>query len=293
MLYTIIPQAKLPRNISGLFTYSGEETYTPGDLVIVEFRKRKILGLVVEESKEKNLTPSIKQIQEKIALSPDHILPLVQWMADYYVISPAFIWDTISPVPVKPKTSQPKIPPTVPTFGDQSERRAQAGWKSPINSLKLPIASFDTDSVNTYSSPAQTKYAHFIKGIKDTWKKGASVMLLTPTVADLAYLVQFVPKKWHDKTILFTSELYKSKLKYYQAWEGVLTTYTPLLVLGTRSAIFAPLHNLGLIIIDKAQSDDYKQYDQNPRYDARKAAQKIGELTGCGVKMFSDGVVIC
>ena len=59
MLYTIIPQAKLPRNISGMFTYSAGETYAAGDVAVVEFRKRGILGLVVEESKEKN-TISLK-----------------------------------------------------------------------------------------------------------------------------------------------------------------------------------------------------------------------------------------
>ena len=284
MLYTIIPQAKLPRNISGMFTYSAGETYAAGDVAVVEFRKRKVLGLVVEESKEKNAISLIKPIQKKIGAAPDHMLSLVQWMAGYYAVSPAFIWDAVSPAPVKSKISKPKIPPMIPKFGDRKTR---------INSLKLPYSVFVSNYTNTYHWDAQTKYTHFIKLIEDTWKKGASALLLSPTVADLAYLVQCIPKKWHDQTILFTNELYKSKQRYWRAWERVLKTLTPLLVLGARSAIFAPARNLGLIIIDKAESDDYKQYDQNPRYDARKVAQKMRELTGCELMMFSDGAVIC
>ena len=45
------------------------------------------------------------------------------------------------------------------------------------------------------------------------------------------------------------------------------------IVIGARSAIFAPIENIGAIIIDEEQSDSYKQSDPNPRYHARDMAE--------------------
>ena len=54
-------------------------------------------------------------------------------------------------------------------------------------------------------------------------------------------------------------------------------------VIGSRSAIFAPQPDLGLIVIDEAHEWTYKQNDPAPRYDARTVAQRLGELTGAAV----------
>ncbi len=54
-------------------------------------------------------------------------------------------------------------------------------------------------------------------------------------------------------------------------------------VIGPRSAIFAPQPALGLIVIDEAHEWTYKQHDPAPRYDARTVARKLGELTGAAV----------
>ncbi len=47
--YDIIPQAKLPRNISGIFTYKSDAELKSGDLAIIEFRKTDVLGLVINK----------------------------------------------------------------------------------------------------------------------------------------------------------------------------------------------------------------------------------------------------
>ena len=47
--YSIVPQAKLPRNIEGVFTYSAIRAFKKGDIVVVPFRQKKVLGVVVNE----------------------------------------------------------------------------------------------------------------------------------------------------------------------------------------------------------------------------------------------------
>ena len=59
------------------------------------------------------------------------------------------------------------------------------------------------------------------------------------------------------------------------------------MVVGPRSALFAPQPNLGLIIIDEEHEWTYKQHEQSPRYHARDAAIKLAELTGAVVVMGS------
>ena len=54
-------------------------------------------------------------------------------------------------------------------------------------------------------------------------------------------------------------------------------------VIGSRSAIFAPQPELGLIVIDEAHEWTYKQHEPAPRYDARAVAERLGELTGAAV----------
>ena len=62
-------------------------------------------------------------------------------------------------------------------------------------------------------------------------------------------------------------------------WQGIYHGDYDIVV-GPRSAIFAPLPDLGLIIVDEEHEWAYKQTDKIPRYNARDVAIKMAELTG-------------
>ena len=74
---------------------------------------------------------------------------------------------------------------------------------------------------------------------------------------------------------------------YWQEWQKIKSGKA-MVAVGTRSAIFAPCKNLGLIIIDSEEASDFKQSDQNPRYDARIAAIELARLTGAKVLLGSQ-----
>ncbi len=59
-----------------------------------------------------------------------------------------------------------------------------------------------------------------------------------------------------------------------------------MIVIGTRSALFAPLHNLGLIIVDEEHEPSYKQ-ESAPRYQTQAVAAQISQLTGCRLVLAS------
>ncbi|HEB01423.1 MAG TPA: primosomal protein N', partial [Candidatus Portnoybacteria bacterium] len=66
--------------------------------------------------------------------------------------------------------------------------------------------------------------------------------------------------------------------KYYQAWQKIISGRAKIII-GPRSAIFAPVKNLEKIIITQEHDPSYKSSEQAPRYDARKVAQKLAQLT--------------
>lgn len=287
MLYTIIPQAKLPRNMEGLYTYHGEDAYKRGALAVVEFRKRDVLGLIVEEATEVDVRAHpnhlLKPIKKYLGPTPFHLTHLIQWVAEYYIVSPAFVWKSISPPLLKRRLSKQK----------QSTIRHNQKTTHTYSLSSVPPLLQNQKIDRTFNLSLKEKYELYIQLVQQIWARGATAMLLTPTISDVNTVKTCLPKTWQHKTAVFTGDTYKSMERHWHTWWHVMQKeqYDPCLILGTRSAVFAPIHNLGLIIIDKTESDDFKQYDQNPRYDARKVAQKVGELTECAVKMFSDGVV--
>lgn len=296
--YSIIPQAHLPRTMEGQFTYTSPKPLERGDLTIVPFRHTERMGIVMEEVhphtpsgvgvKKPPALSTLKAVKEKIGQAPLYFPALVSWLATYYVTSSAFIFKLMTPDPPK-RRERLVFASETNDFGSLYHRLAASS--DALASIKKRLV--DRSSfLGTEEFTTSEKYITYIKIVETNFKSDQTTLLLTPTVQDVRILCRILPHQWKDKTIVLTSELYRTKLRYWSLWSRLLHEKRPVLVLGTRSAIFAPLPSLATIIIDRAESDDYKQYDQNPRYDARTVACMLSELTGCVVKLFSDGVVL-
>ncbi len=130
------------------------------------------------------------------------------------------------------------------------------------------------NSFNTYNTfllfgvTGSGKTEVYIKVIEDCLKQGKSAIVLVPEISLTAQIAKrFYEAFKNDVAILHSSlslgEKYDEYLKIYREEVHV--------VVGTRSAIFAPLKNLGIIIIDEEDASSYKQ-DNNPRYHARDMA---------------------
>ena len=286
--YTIIPQAKLPRNLAFGYTYCSEKILQRGDLVKIEFRRQTVLGLILRQADVTSATPGLKEIQSQEGSLPSYLVDLVEWLGAYYLTSPSFVWQMISPsLPLRPR----------PTKFEPAHGLGVDYLKLKVTALALPLIKkiLDQrepriDQINSLNLSTAARFITYIKSIEQTKKRGQSAILITPTVEQLAVLVKYFPPDWGNSVLIVSGDLYTNKNKYWNTWQKILTSQEPLVILGTRSAIFAPLPNLGLIIIDHAQSIDHKQYDQNPRYDARHVAEKISELTGCQLKLFCEGL---
>ena len=119
----------------------------------------------------------------------------------------------------------------------------------------------------------------YIKLVEETLKSGKDAIVLVPEIILTPQIEKKFKRIFNDNIAVIHSRL-NTKEKYNE-WKKVRDGKVKI-CLGTRSAIFAPFNNLGIIIIDEEHESSYKQTD-SPRYDAKDIAKKRGIYNKCTV----------
>ena len=109
---------------------------------------------------------------------------------------------------------------------------------------------------------------------------GKKSMVLVPEIALTHQTVQRFASRFPGRVAILHSGLTGGE-RFDQWWQSRRGGYD--VVIGSRSAVFAPLPDLGLIVLDEEHEWTYKQHDSSPRYHARDVAIKLAELTGAVV----------
>jgi primosomal protein N' (replication factor Y) len=118
----------------------------------------------------------------------------------------------------------------------------------------------------------------YLQAIAPILAEGKSVLILVPEIGLTPQLTDRFKARFGNKICVYHSAL--SDGERYDTWRQMLTG-TSQVVIGTRSAIFAPLPNLGLIILDEEHDSSFKQSQLIPAYHARTVAQWRAELENC------------
>ncbi|MBQ2871756.1 primosomal protein N' [bacterium] len=112
--------------------------------------------------------------------------------------------------------------------------------------------------------------------IKNVLKEGKNVLFLAPEIALASQLTNRLAKRFGIEDVaIWHSSI--SDGERYDVWQKLKQNKIKILA-GARSAVFAPLQNIGLIIIDEEHENSYKQTTPSPRYDARTVAKKLAEI---------------
>lgn len=128
---------------------------------------------------------------------------------------------------------------------------------------------------------ASGKTEVYFKLIDDTIKSGKNVLFLAPEIALASQLTKRLAKKFGTEDVaIWHSSI--SEGERYDVWQKLYRNEIKILA-GARSAVFAPLKNIGLIIIDEEHEGAYKQTNPAPRYDARIVARKLAEFHDCSL----------
>lgn len=116
--------------------------------------------------------------------------------------------------------------------------------------------------------------------IEEMIEAGKQVLYLLPEIALTAQMINKLRKRFGEKVGVYHSKFNENER--VEVWNRTIgekiNRYQ--IVLGARSALFLPFHNLGLVVVDEEHDTSYKQHDPAPRYNARDAAIYLARLQG-------------
>jgi len=118
----------------------------------------------------------------------------------------------------------------------------------------------------------------YLEAIRMVSKKDKSALVLVPEISQMPKTQKFFESSLGEKVACLHSKL--SSAERFREWERIKKGEMKVVV-GTRSSVFAPLSNLGVIVVDEEQDPSFKQEDQNPRYHARDVAVMRTKIESC------------
>ena len=124
----------------------------------------------------------------------------------------------------------------------------------------------------------------YLNAVEHCRKLGRKAIVLVPEIALTHQTVERFASRFPDRVAVLHSGLTAGQ-RFDQWWKLRRGDYD--VVIGSRSAVFAPQQDLGLIVIDEEHEWTYKQQDASPRYHARDIALRLADLTGAVVLMGS------
>lgn len=147
---------------------------------------------------------------------------------------------------------------------------------SALSTIRCHFAQRPTTLLHGITGSGKTEiYIHLIA---ERLEKGEDVLLLLPEIALTAQLLERMERIFGSRVVAYHSKL--TGRKRTETFLQLNNSDGGSFVVGVRSAIFLPLRNLKLIIVDEEHDSSYKQSDTAPRYNARDAAVAIASMRG-------------
>lgn len=135
-----------------------------------------------------------------------------------------------------------------------------------------------------YGITGSGKTQVYIEIAKQVLAKNKAVLILVPEISLTPQITSRFFNNFGDTVTVIHSRM--SAGERFDSWRRVLKGKSKV-VIGARSALFAPLNNIGLIVVDEEHDSSYKQTDQIPKYNARDAAVVLGNIFNCPVVLGS------
>ncbi len=277
----------LPLAIRDCYTYSipdGLSMPAPGARVLVPLMRKQVRGIVLREHTEPvdaDFAAKIKPILSVSETAPvvsAEQLALWQWMSSYYMCTLGEVMAAALPSGLDNRLLNPP-----------KRRRAHlAPYDGPIEPMH-PLSPAQTKSVDEIARFwAQGKDIVLLHGVTSSGKTdmyihliqsqleaGKNVLYLVPEIALTTQLTSRLQHIFGDRLTV-----YHSRFTDAEREELYLASARPEphVVIGARSAIFLPIPNIGLVIVDEEHDPSYKQAEPAPRYHARAAAILLGQI---------------
>ena len=233
-----------------------EEFYTLGDISNVKLTKKQQI-IVDYLSNNKKIKKS--DVKEILNIGPSVTKKLLEQNVIFII--------------------EEEVIPEIDTTILQNETKLSKYQKEIFDKI---VKNYNTEKFNEYLLHGVTgsgKTEIYIKLVEETLKNGKDAIVLVPEIILTPQIERKFKKIFNENIAVIHSRL-NTKEKYNE-WKKIKDGKVKI-CLGTRSAIFAPFENLGIIIIDEEHENSYKQ-TESPRYDAKDIAKKRGVYNKCTV----------
>ncbi len=255
-----------------------------GKRVLVPFGPRKVVGYIVGfpgNTDVETVKDIITVIDEAEPVLDAEMLSLTKWISDRYHSSWGEAIEAALPGPIK--KGKIKAAPRHPEPEDNyrpTRRHEPTGEQAAA--LKPIIASLSKDGGDIFLLHGITgsgKTEVYLQAIEAVLKMGRSSIVLVPEISLTPQTVEWFKSRFGGIVAVLHSRLLDTER--FVEWKKLKDGKARIAV-GARSAVFAPVKDLGLIVIDEEQETSYKQ-DETPRYNARDVAVERARISGATV----------
>ncbi len=278
-----VPAPFFPWNT--LFTYRVPELLSDslarGMLVKLNFGRRDTWGLVSQLHKNAPREGiRIKDIDTLILNHPalsERRMEFLERLAQHYLHPIGLVIEAALPAPIRTGTPRtlaysfpdskklPEVAPSDKVLNPEQETALKNILQTRAGSHLL------------WGVTGSGKTEVYLRVIEELLSEGKTALVLVPEIALTPLLTQRFEERFPGEVAIFHSAQTPKKLReaWFDTWTGKKR-----IALGARSALFAPLENLGVVVVDEEHDSSYKQ-EEGFRYHARDAARSLAEVYGC------------
>jgi primosomal protein N' (replication factor Y) (superfamily II helicase) len=261
------------RALARPFTYEITDGAAKGAVVSVPLGRSLRRGVVVDLVDEPPAGIEPVPIERVVDELPPSLVDLALWVADYYGSTPGRALELIAPL--KRKRRKEQLPP-----GERHELRDGAAPPELTDSQRAALqritAALDGEGGHflLYGETGSGKTEVYLRACAAALERGRTAIVLVPEIALTPQTLGRFRARFGDSVAVLHSGLTDAERRDERQR---ISLGEARIVVGARSAIFAPLENVGLICVDEEHDPSYKQ-ESDPRYDARTVAAKRAGL---------------
>jgi primosomal protein N' (replication factor Y) len=284
----------IPADHSFTYLIDDKAEAAAGKRAMVPFGKRDCLGFIIAqrdnppEGIKEDAVKKIRRVVDSEPLFDNNDVEIARWMAGYYLCSTGQALSAMIPSGRKMTVADisDNIEETEPRLSISTEQAAAISAITSINSAAVGSGAAQDNLPQMfylYGVTGSGKTEVFLRAAQFMLNAGKSVIYLVPEISLTHQTADVIGKRFGSQAATLHSGMTPSAR--LAEWMRIRRGEAPIVV-GPRSAVFAPVQNLGLIIIDEEHDGSYKS-GNTPRYHARQIAFRRCQQEGARVVMGS------
>jgi primosomal protein N' (replication factor Y) len=263
------------RSLARPFTYEIGDEVEKGAVLAIPFGNARRRGVVVDADAEAPGDIEPVAAERVLETLPPALVDLALWLADYYGSTPARALALIAPQQPKRRGERREVAATSALAAEPAPARLSQSQERALQRIEALVGS-GGGNVLLAGATGSGKTEVYIRACESALAAGRGAIVLVPEIALTPQTLGRFRARFGDGVAVLHSGL--SEAERRDERERIVTGEA-LVVVGARSAVFAPLPSLGVICVDEEHDASYKQ-ESDPRYDARTVAAKRAALEG-------------